>query len=67
MVAVFASEIVAGALQDLDRAVVGSRFEKDWYNDRLICLGTQLKVTIFAITRHPEDAFKHWITLKKEK
>jgi hypothetical protein len=36
MVAVFASEIVAGALQDLDRAVVGSRFEKDWYNDRLI-------------------------------
>jgi hypothetical protein len=32
----------------------------------LINFGTQLS-NFHAITRHLEDAFKHWITLKKTK
>jgi carboxyl-terminal processing protease len=43
-----ASEIVAGALQDLDRAVIVevAVLEKVWYKTTILTYNTQLKVTI---------------------
>jgi hypothetical protein len=65
MVAVLASEIVAGALQDLDRAVVvGSRsLEKDWCNDRLMHR-TQLKFTISRYYTPSGRCIQALVTLK---
>jgi hypothetical protein len=66
MVACVHSEIVAGALQDLDRVVEVVVLERTGTTTGWFAFG-HTQSYYFSLLRHPEDAFKHWITLKETK